>query len=451
MSVKYNIVYFVCHDLGRALGCYGAGVSTPRLDAFAQESVRFTDAHCTSPACSPSRACAMTGLYAHASGALGLSHMGWPLDLAHRTIIDDLNAAGCETILSGVNHERHPRTDRYAVDLNQDWADWQSPRAVQQALTYLSHRERSRPFYLNIGTQDPHASTWHRVGNEIPELPDDDTPVWMPEGMLRTPALEAAFRRFAAAIAHMDHSFGQLLDGLKALGHDRDTIVIFTTDHGVSGPRAKGHLYGIGTEIALLIRRPDEPQGGTVRDHLIGNVDFRPTLCEAIGIDPVSTVQGRSFWPLMDDANADHQDAIFLERNYHGEKRQPDDPDYVDLYDPVRAVRTKHHLYIRNFHPDVRPAEPLPNDLPSAPTEEDWRTWQAYRRHIVTRNRPPSELYDLTDDPLEWVNRSGQAEMASLETACAKRLQEWMRETGDFIPDPPPPRPEPPGWGPHWK
>lgn len=377
MPSKPNIVYFVCHDLGRALGCYGADMRTPHIDAFAAESVRFADAHCTSQ-------------------------------------------------------------------------DWHSPRAVQQALSHLDSRDRSRPFYLNIGAQDPHAATWRRVGREIPGLPDDTAPVWLLPGMLRTPALEAAFRRFAAAVAYMDQSFGRLWDGLKTLQHDRDTIVVFTTDHGVSGPRAKGHLYGVGTEIALLIRRPDEAQAGTVRDQLIGNIDFRPTLCEAAGIEPASPVQGRSFWSAMDNAAADHHDAIFLERNYHGEKRQYDDPDYEDLYDPMRAVRTQKHLYIRNFLPDIRPAEPLPADCVSTSGGQDWRQWSEYARDCARRDRPATELYDLVADPLEAVNRSGESECASVEAALAQQLQEWMQATHDFIPDPPPPRPEPPGWGPHW-
>ncbi|MCD8483831.1 MAG: sulfatase-like hydrolase/transferase [Verrucomicrobia bacterium] len=107
--MKHNILYFVCHDLGRALGSYGAHIPTPHLDAFAAEGIRFSDAHCASPACSPSRACVMSGKYAHTTGALGLSHMGWPLHRDFPTTVDDFNAAGYTTMLSGINHERHPK------------------------------------------------------------------------------------------------------------------------------------------------------------------------------------------------------------------------------------------------------------------------------------------------------------------------------------------------------
>ena len=50
-----NVIYIVCHDLGRMLGCYGRPVATPNLDRFAGQGVRFNSAFCQSPACSPSR------------------------------------------------------------------------------------------------------------------------------------------------------------------------------------------------------------------------------------------------------------------------------------------------------------------------------------------------------------------------------------------------------------
>ncbi|MGE5557645.1 MAG: sulfatase-like hydrolase/transferase [Bacillota bacterium] len=71
-----NVIYIVCHDLGKHLGCYGVPVESPNLDTFAAEGVKFTSAFCASPCCSPSRGCAMTGKYAHNNGQIGLSHMG---------------------------------------------------------------------------------------------------------------------------------------------------------------------------------------------------------------------------------------------------------------------------------------------------------------------------------------------------------------------------------------
>jgi arylsulfatase A-like enzyme len=412
-----NFLYIVCHDLGRAMGCYGAAVPTPHLDRFATESIRFTNAHCASPACSPSRACAMSGLHAHHSGAIGLSHMGWPLPLSLPTTVDDFNAAGYQTILSGINHERHPRTDRYEVDLTQRWEDWNSDRAVDNALEALKTRDSSRPFYLNTATQEPHACTWSAVGKRIPALPDDH-PVWSPPGMPDYPKKTDDFRRFAASIAFMDHHIGRLIDGLDDLGLRDTTLVVFTTDHGMSGPRAKGTLYGLGTEIAFLMRLPDGAHAGETRDTLLSNLDFRPTWSEALDLPKPEKIDGQSFWPVIQNSGHPHRDHLYLERNYHGEKLRPDDKDWTDLYDPIRAIRTPDHLYIRHYIPDAWP----------------------------DRFRASEELFDLASDPGEehpLTDPDAIQPFRDLQESDARAL-------GDFVPAPPPPRPEKPGWGPKW-
>lgn len=446
MESRPNILYFVCHDLGRALGCYGAGIPTPHLDSFAREGVRFSNAHCASPACSPSRACAMSGMYAHTSGALGLSHMGWPLDLRWTTTVDDFHAAGYQTILSGINHERHPLTDRYSLDLNRDWDDWKLPRVVERALDALDRRDSARPFYLNIASQEPHSCTWGDVGSRIPPM-QEDWPGWMPPGMPRTPALEAAFRRFAAAVVHLDTSFGMLMDGLERLGLSENTLVVFTTDHGMAGPRGKGGLYGLGTEIALLMKWQDVLSAGGLRHLPVSNISFRATLAEAAGIPQVAERQGRSIWEYAQTGKAPADDAIYLERNFHGERPWRTEPDYVDTFDPLRAVRTQRYLYIKNFLPGAKPAEPLvATPGPAASSWQDWGTsWE-----LPLEKRPDEELYDAASDPLEMRNLAGEPYMQSVRNTLSDQLENWMRETSDFLPADPPPRPEAPGWGPHW-
>lgn len=109
MGERLNIIYFVCHDLGKQLGCYGAGVETPNLDRFAAEGVQFNRASTNAVACSPSRGCAMTGQYSHSNGLMGLVNRGWSLPVERQTIVDGLNAAGYETNNFGIQHERHRR------------------------------------------------------------------------------------------------------------------------------------------------------------------------------------------------------------------------------------------------------------------------------------------------------------------------------------------------------
>jgi len=440
---KPNILYFVAHDCGRHLGAYGARVATPNLDAFASTAARFDRAFCSSPACSPSRICAMTGLYAHVSGGVGLAHMGWPLAADVPTIVDRLNDAGYETIHSGMEHERHPGLNRYQVDRQENWDDFRTDVAVDKALACLGARDRKRPFYLNVGSQQPHASTWHRVdewhGGAVP--PDD---VYLPPFLPDRPALRAAFGRFQAAMRFMDAHFGRLIEGLSRLGHDRDTVVVFTTDHGIAAPRAKGTLYERGVETALLIRMPDGVCAGAAIDRLTPNIDLVPTLLEAAGADVPANLPGRSFWPLLRGRPCAAHDAIFTERNFHGEQRvHGREGDFIDRYDPVRAVRTDRFHYIRYFDPGVKGQPWLPFETPVDGIAGEWGL------PAPRRPRPEEELFDVMQDPQEFVDLAARPEYRAVKADLSARLRRWMEETDDFaLRGDVPRRPEPPGWGP---
>jgi arylsulfatase A-like enzyme len=447
MPDRSNILYFVVHDIGRYAGCYGALVATPAIDAFARSGVTFTNAFCNSPACSPSRICAMTGLYAHTSGGVGLAHMGWPLSQDVPTIVDYLNDAGYETAHSGMEHERHPGQNHYQVELQRHWVHFDTERGVDEALAWLEARDRSRPFYLNVGSLQPHPSTWHKTdtlhGGPVP--PEDVyVPPWLPD----CPAVRSSFGRFHAAIGYMDRHFGRLVAGLSSLGYDDDTIVVFTTDHGIAAPRAKGTLYDRGVEIALIVRLPAGAFAGARRDELIQNIDFVPTLLEAAGAPRPEPLQGRSFWPLLSGRPYIPNEAIFLERNFHGERRVYGKPgDYVDRYDPVRAVRTPDFHYIRRFDPTVKCRPWLPFEI--AP---DAATLAADIEAALPppgKPRPELELYHVAKDPLEFVNVAGRPEFRHVQADLARRLETWLQATDDFVlRGEVPTRPEPPGWGP---
>ncbi len=429
-----NILYFVAHDLGRHLGCYGLPVPSPNIDAFAAQSVRFLNAHCSSPACSPSRICAMTGLHAHRSGGIGLAHMGWPLAPEVPTAVDWFREGGYETIHAGMQHERIPRSNRYEVELETDWDCHNTHRGVNDALAHLAKRDRSRPFYLNLGSQQPHPSTWDKAdtlhGGVVP--PDQThVPPYVPD----TPEVRASFGRFQAAIRYMDREFGRLLEGLAALGHDRDTVVIFTVDHGINNPRAKSTLYDAGTEIALLVRMPGGAGAGATVPHLIPNIDFAPTWLDLAGINAPAGIDGRSFAPLLTGAGGyTPRREIFTERNFHGEYRyrgaQPRDPVtlYRDRFDPVRAIRTEEFHYIRNFDPTIKGRARMPWETAPADT-----TLAELGFPPPVHPRPAEELYHTARDPMEIFNLADKPEFQPVMDALAGRLRAWMEETGDFV------------------
>lgn len=439
-----HFIYVHCHDLGRWLGAYGAGGGTPRLDAFAQESFVWEQAYCASAACTPSRACALTGKYAHQTGCIGLSHMGWPLDLAQKTIVDDLNEAGFKTVLSGVNHERHPRTDRYEVDLTEDWGHWRAGVAVDRALAYVQGHDRRQRLFLNVGMMEPHPSTWRHFE------PEKGDQVWLPTGYPDNPVMRVHWGRFQAARRAMDAAFGRLLGGLESCGLTRDALIVFTTDHGLPGPRSKGSVYLHGLETSLMVRLPGQISGHRIAVP-VSNAQNRATWRDLLGLPTSPEEQlGSSFAHLMTDSSPIRAKPgwIFAERNFHGERMAGANEEFADYYDPQRSIFDGRYHLIWNTQPGRRARTPTVAE-PSVWSVNEESGFEACWPDDAG-SRTEWELYDTHYDRLEFVNLVERPELGRQRKLMQEALVDWMEHTGDFLPGMPPSRPEEPGWGDHW-
>lgn len=423
-----NVIYVVAHDLGKELGTYGSCFPTPNLDRLADRGVAFDEAYCTSPCCSPSRGCAMTGRTAHSNGLAGLANPGaeWKLPPSVRTIVDDFNDAGYETVHAGMEHERQNKhANRYRRVL--DCGGWVE-QAVDAAIGFLEPRSSDAPpFYLNVGTNEVHSGQWQtwkhdrrhsRWKDVYGLLPDEQ--VELPPFLPDTPEMRREWAAFGGCVRYYDTQIGRLLDAVERLGYTDDTLIVFTTDHGVAAHRAKGTLYRAGVEIALLMQLPGraEPATGPRYDGLIQNIDYRPTLLDACGIAPPAEVQGRSFWPLLTGGDYPPHEAICLERNFHGD------------FDPMRSIRTTDWTLIRNFDPSRTrcwtPPEVEPDDI--TPRYEKWYTemWPA-----ATQPRPEYELFDRRQDPREWHNLADRPEHQAALAELNAGLDDWMHATAD--------------------
>lgn len=425
MINRPNFIYIICHDLGRYVGAYGAGFTTPHLDRFASRAIILERAFCTSPCCSPSRGCAMTGQYAHTNGLMGIVGRGWQLPLNQLTVVDHFNSAGYQTVHFGYQHERRdPRDNRYQVEEPSKFVE----TAFSGAREWLEARDQSddkTPFYLNIGTLEVHPTVWQsrtenvedrrlavyrpRPAGESAYLP----PIWPDSEAHR---LEAA--HFQACVEYFDRQFGELLESIDRLRLKEETVIVFTTDHGLSGSRGKGTLYDAGLEIACFIEVPGSPLNGSRVAHLIPNLDFAPTLLEAAGIPLPATMQGASFWPLLTGEKYTPHTRLFQERNYHGPNN----------YDPMRAIRTESWHYIRNFAEDPLWDWTVPEVHNTHDTYERWidELWPQREKP-----RPEEELYQLSEDPREERNLSSDPQHAAVLAEFRQQLHAWMSETSD--------------------
>lgn len=366
----------------------------------------------------------MTGQYAHTNGLISLvdEKKGWQLPLSTKTIVDHLNEAGFETAHCGHQHERIKAKDnRYQIENGQGGPETFAENAAADGIRYLeSRRGATKPFYLNVGIKEVHGSMWQtkaKLERYKNYGCDPDEHVYMPPHLPNFPALRREQANFQGCIRYLDSHVGRLLNAVERLGYFDDSLVLFTTDHGIMGHRAKNTLYDAGTEVALLVRIPGGASPGVKTNVLIPNIDLVPTMLAAVGVPIPTAVQGRSFLPVLAGKKYEPHEQIFLEKNYHG-----------DGYDPIRAVRTPRYLYLRNFDPEAR-RRWLPAEVKELIA--DYVQWWDQLYPDLTEKRPEEELYDVTQDPNQFVNLAGRPESASRLEEFRSRLNGWMKATDD--------------------
>lgn len=411
-----NVLLIHTHDLGQYLGCYGVDIETPELDAIAESGVRFENAVCTAPQCSPSRGSLMTGMYPHRNGLMGLAHLGWELDTDTETLPMLLRDAGYTTFLFGVQHETsYP--DRLGYD-HRETDDTRAADLGETVESFLEDRadESDTPFFASVGFDEP-----HRLGRESafgfddPRYDTEDPDNVSPPGYLPDqPPVREEIAGFRGMVRAVDESVGRICDRLASTGLAEETLVIFTTDHGIAFPRAKGMLYEAGIETALLIRHPQLPTG-EVREELISNIDLLPTLLEFAGASPPTEIDGRSFAPLLRGASYVRREQVFLEETFH------------DKYNPVRGIRTEQYKYIRNV--GSLPLVYLPLDILHS---KSGRT--LYERYYL-EERPEEELYDLNADPHEETNLIDDPAHRETADRLREQLDDWLQRTDDPVLD----------------
>ncbi len=406
---RASVLLFTCHDLGRHLGCYGhQTVRSPALDALADAGVKLDNAFCTAPQCSPSRASLHTGRYPHAAGVLGLAHppFDWRLPPRERHLAQMLKEHGYATALVGMQHLiSHGQSEELGYERVLPVAP--ALEAAEGAVRLLQDLAAGdRPYYLEVGFEEP-----HRPYDFGGAQPDDSRGVEVPPYLPDCPEAQRDMAAFQGAIRAMDAGVGRVLTGLRSLGLEADTWVVFTADHGAALPRAKGTLYDPGIEVPLLMHWPARGLGGgRSYGDLVSNVDVVPTMLEGLGLPLPDDLHGRSFWPLLQDVPYRPRAEVYAEKTFH------------TSYEPMRGVRTVGHKYIVNF--EVSTAVDVPADVRESPVYPQLITeFSRVRGHV--------ELYDLTTDPGERTNTAGRPAMAEVEADLRRRLLRWMRETQD--------------------
>jgi arylsulfatase A-like enzyme len=411
-------------------------VRTPTLDRLAREGVLFENAFVASPSCTPSRAALLTGQW---HWRLEESANLWStLRFDYPTYPELLAAAGYHVGLTGKG---------WGPGRNEPGGRWQNPagRSFDSLDAFLAARPPGQPFVYWFGSSDPHreyeAGSGTRGGIDparlrlLPHFPD-------------VPAVREDVADYLFEVQRFDRDVGRLLELLERHGELERTVVVMTGDNGMPFPRCKANLYDCGTRVPLVVRRPGRVGGGSRVKAFVSLADLAPTFLELAGIPVPAVMTGRSLLHLLDapgapiaGAGRDHV-LTGKERHVPGQEK----PDAGGT--PMRAIRTRDFLYVRNFRPDRWPAG-TPHaehaviegrwlaDCDNGPTksyvtdnrdrdETARRAWE-----LAFAKRPAEELYDLRKDPHQLDNVAGRPEYAETQGRLAEQLESELRASGD--------------------
>lgn len=322
-----NIVLLLADDLGwKDLRCYGGPVKTPALDRLAGSGVRFTDFYSGAAVCSPSRATLLTGRHhvrmgiyswisdndqdvhllksevtlaeilkgeGYETAHIGKWHLGAPFRGRDKPWIDehgfdywfatDLNAAPSHRNPANFwrNRERVGELEGYACQL-----------VVDDAIRWLhEERDSKKPFFLNVWFHEPHAPI---------AAPDE---IVADYGNTSDPAAI-----YSGTIDNTDRAIEHLLKKLKAMGVEKDTLVIYSSDNGSYRPDRVGELRGTkgsnyegGIRVPGIFSWPGTIPERQVSNAPAGQIDIIPTVCGLLGIDPPPGVHldGTDLSPIL--------------------------------------------------------------------------------------------------------------------------------------------------------
>lgn len=438
---------------------YGAAfVKTPAFDRVAAAGVLFHNAFVASPGCSPSRAALLTGRHPwqieHAGTHASSFSKNYPV------YPDLLEAAGYFVGYTGKgwgpgNHRAGGRTRNPAgPDFNSRKASAEEGISANDYAAnfsdFLAQRPKGSPFCFWFGAHEPHRVFKPGIGVEHGgRLETVGVPPFLPDtGTVRQDLLDYGYE-----IQWFDRHLARMLDELDQAGLLENTIVVVTSDNGMSFPRAKANAYEYGIHVPLAIAWPDRVPGHRETGALFSLIDLAPTFLAAAEVSPPAdpAMTGVNWLPyLCGIAEAPPRDFVLAGRERHSSAR------YQNRTYPQRALRTPEHLLIWNLKPDRWPAgDPQKfendgtlgpmhggyHDIDACPTldelirERESAAIAAFF-HVAVDKRPEFELFDILSDPgcLQNVAESNAVQREALTAELMRRL----KATGDtrLGPDP---------------
>jgi arylsulfatase A-like enzyme len=351
---RRNVLFIAVDDLNTRLGCYGAPVKSPSIDALAKSGVRFERAYCQYPLCNPTRSSLLTGRRPPTTKIF--ENATWFRDtlpdvvtlpqhfkengyvtaqtgkIFHGGLDDDRGwTIGGTPLRRAVprtpeqQKEREKTADRWlAVDgEGESQPDYRTATRAIELLGQL----KDKPFFLAVGFVKPHVpfiapkkyfdlydpARIALPADFAPE-PISTEPAYRPNFDVfikrrATPELaRQAIAAYYASISFMDAQLGRVMHELDRLKLRDSTVIVFFGDHGwhlgEKGMWSKQSVFEPAARVPMVISVPGAKGNGKTSPRTVEFVDLYPTLVEACGLPKAAGLEGGSLVGLTQDPNA---------------------------------------------------------------------------------------------------------------------------------------------------
>lgn len=476
-AAEKNVIFFITDDESPTLGCYGDPVAkTPAIDAVAADGAMFLNAFATTASCSASRSVVMSGLHNHRNGQYGHAHDFHKFSSWHNVISFSLpRVMANEGYRTGHIGKYHVAPEEVFHFENYFKASPRSPIEMAEKVRDFITEDSEKPFFLYFAMSDPHRGGGKDktspselkpdlFGNKpnkgsfpgVEEVFYDPATLPIPAFLPDTTETREELAQYYQSVSRIDQGVAKLKEILEGEDLWDKTLFIFTSDHGMAFSGGKTTVYEGGLKVPFVVRNPYEKKRGVTHEGMISHIDITPSILDfAGGLDkkknrPTKWVEANKYWkdkpyamsenrgprkglnayhgkswiPILGDPKAEHWDQIFASHTFHE----------IQMYYPMRVIRDKEYKLIWNIAHGL--PYPFASDLWAASSFQAQfkKSLDApYGQKSVGEyiNRPRFEFFNISEDPHEAKNLSGDPAYAEKLAEYQEKLKALQKEMHD--------------------
>lgn len=453
-TVRPNILFCILDDASPNMSAYGCTwTNTPAFDKIAEHGILFTNAYTPNAKCAPSRACVITGRNSWQLESAANHVTNFPAKF--KTFPEVLRENGYITAKTGKGWapgnpgtvDGKPRLligDSYEEFKTKPWASGMSNEDYAANFDQFLDQvqEGGKPWFFWYGAREPHRKYEYGSGNRVSgkKITDiDSVPSYWPDNkIIRNDMLD-----YALEIEYADAQMGRMLDDLEKRGLLDNTIVVFTSDHGMPFPRCKAQEYFDSNHVPLAIMWPKgiEKTGRVVND-MVSFIDFAPTFLELAGIpfdkSGMHSSPGHSLTDIFSSEKSGQvnpkRDIVLIGKERHDYSR-PKNQGY-----PIRGILSRDYLYLYNYDISLWPAgnpEIGYLDIDGSPTKTEilrmFRSGEEnkYWQWSMGKRQTHEEFFNITKDKECMNNLAEVPELQDLKKGMKLRMETMLKAQGD--------------------